>query len=180
MPVELPRNQVSFHFKGTLMEDNISKEMKNMNLDVLGISETRWTGSGKIKEGDFTIVYSGGEKHQYGVGCFLSKKVANSMIGFWPISERVVIVKIQAKPFDINLIQVYAPTSDHSDNEIEAFYDEIEATLKYTKSSEITMLMGDFNAKVGNMKEYPITGKIRHGVRNERAEDCGNSGKAKN
>ena len=62
------------------------------------------------------------------------------------------MVKIQAKPFENNLIQVYAPTSDHSDNKIEAFYDEIEATPKYTRSSEIKMLMGDFNAKVGNMK----------------------------
>ena len=84
------------------------------------------------------------------------------------LSERVVMVKIQAKPFDNNLIQVYAPTSDHSDNKIEAFYDEIEATLKYTRSSEITMLMGDFNAKVGNMKEFSITGKYGIGVRNER------------
>ena len=51
--------------------DKISKEMKTMKLDVLGISESRWTGSGKMKDGDFTIVYSGGEKHQYGVICFL-------------------------------------------------------------------------------------------------------------
>ena len=101
---------------------------------------------------DYTMIYSGGEDHKNGVGIILRNEVAKSMIGYWPISDRVVMVKLQAKPFNINRIQVYAPTQDYDDENIEEFYEQIQLAVSYTKSSDIICIMGDLNAKVGNVQ----------------------------
>ena len=56
--------------------------------------------------------------------------------------------KLQGKPFDINVIQVYAPTAECSDADIDRFYDELDEAMRISKPYDITMVMGDFNAKV--------------------------------
>ena len=59
--------------------------------------------------------YSGGIEHKHEVGFILNNKVANAVMSYWPISEGVLMVKLYVRPFNINIIQVYAPTQDHSD-----------------------------------------------------------------
>lgn len=70
------------------------------------------------------------------------------MLGIWSVNERVIMCKIHAKPFDLIIIQIFAPTYEHSDEDIELFYEDIERTCKQTKSTD-TFLMGGQNAKVG-------------------------------
>ena len=130
--------------------DNICKEMDSLNLDILGMSEVRWTESGKYSKKGKTMVYSGGENHQYGVGIMMTQEIASSMIGFWPMSDRMILMKLQGKPFNVNIIQIYAPTLDHSDEETDQFYLNLQKLMQYTKTDEINIIMGDFNAKVGN------------------------------
>ena len=65
------------------------------------------------------MYYPGGDNHERGVGILLNKTVANSVIGFWPVSGRIALVKLKAKPFNINIIQVYAPTSASTEEELE-------------------------------------------------------------
>ena len=148
--------------------DNVKKEMETMKVDNLGLSEVRWTGNGKINEDNKIIVYSGGAKHERGVGVMMTKQVAEAMMGLWPVSDRIIMVKIKAASFNINVIQVYAPTSSHSDEEVEEFYQCIEEVWRYVKNDEVNILMGDFNAKVGRESDYPTTGKYGLGERNER------------
>ena len=79
-------------------------------INILGICEVRWTGAGKISSGRYTVIYSGGQKHENGVGGFkLDEEHAQSLKGFWTLSNRVCMIKLDAKPFDVNIIQVYAP-----------------------------------------------------------------------
>ena len=81
------------------------------------------------------------------------------------------MVKLQAKPFNICIIhQAYAPTVDHEDTEKETFYSDIGKIKKYVKLGEILIVMGGMNAKVGKMKQYPVTGKHGLGERNERGQ----------
>ena len=61
-----------------------------------------------------------------------------------------MLLKIIAKPFDIAIIQVYAPTSEHSDEEIEVFYEHVQKAIKQTKSTDVVVIIGDFNPKVGS------------------------------
>ncbi|XP_073841564.1 uncharacterized protein [Musca autumnalis] len=76
------------------------------------------------------------------------------------------MIRIDAKPITINVIQVYAPSSDKSSEEVEAFYDEIEELLQLTKQHEITIIQGDFKAKVGREVVTGVTGQYGLGERN--------------
>ena len=150
--------------------DNLIQEMESMRLDILGIAETHWVEEGKIIKENHTMIYSGGEMHRKGVGILMKNNIARSMLGFWAISERVIMLKLQAKPFNINIIQVYAPTLDCEDEEIEKLYQEINNGIKQTKSGELLCVMGDFNAKVGKEKYEKIAGSHGLGNRNERGD----------
>ena len=63
-------------------------------------------------------------------------------MGYWPRSERVLLVRLNGRLFNINIIQVYAPTQDHSDAEIEVFYEKVEKALKYSESNDVLCVMG--------------------------------------
>lgn len=102
----------------------------------------------------------------------MKKYNAACMLGYWPISDRVIMMKIQGAPFNI-IIQVYTPTSDHQDGEIEEFYCCIKEVMGYIRSGEAVIIMGDWNAKIGDEHQYPITGKYGIGERNERGNDLG-------
>ena len=102
--------------------ENVRREMQRLHINILGLCETRWTeaGSFTLEDGSF-MIFSGGSEHKHGVGMILDKETARCIIGFWPISDRVLLVKIKNKPFDIDIIQVYAPTCDHSEEDMEKF-----------------------------------------------------------
>ena len=91
-------------------------------------------------------------------------------MGYWPVSERNIMLKLKAKPFDITIIQTYMPTSSSTEEEIEEHYEEIEKMMKEVKSSDVLIIMGDFNAKIGKGAYRDIVGKHGLGERNERGE----------
>ena len=67
----------------------------------------------------------------------IKKKYESAVNGFWPISERVVMIRLDGKPFDIVVIQVYAPTSTHSDGEVEEYYADIQKAIDQIKQTDI-------------------------------------------
>ena len=86
------------------------------------------------------------------------------------VTKIVLLVKIQAKPFDLNVIQVYAPTGDHTEDEVEEFYEDLNKARKMCKSQEVVMVIGDLNAKVGKGVESQVVGPYGLGERNDRGE----------
>lgn len=151
--------------------DNAIQEMKSMNVDILGISEMRWTDSGKMRKNGYTVVFSGdGKEHRNGVGFIIKDNIAKSLMGFWPISDRSILIKLEGKPFNISIIQIYAPTQDHGDEEVEAFYEEIEKAIKIVKSDEVLIVMGDWNAKAGSYPISGVMGRFGLGNQNERGQ----------
>ena len=129
--------------------ENLRQEMESLDLDVLGLSETRYIKEGTVHLDGYTFIYSGGEEHQHGVGFMVKSSVEKSVLGFWPVSNRNIMLKLKAKPFNITIIQTYLPTSSHSDEEVEEHYEELERMLKEVKSTDVLIIIGDFNAKVG-------------------------------
>ena len=129
--------------------DNLKKEAERMRLDVVGISEVRWTGSGQIGSDGWNFYYSGGDKHEAGVGVLMRRDLAESVVGCWQVSKRVILIKIAAKPVGLNIMQVYAPTSDYGPNDVDEFYEQLESVRRQCKAEEVTIVMGDLNAKVG-------------------------------
>ncbi|GFN73976.1 RNA-directed DNA polymerase from mobile element jockey-like [Plakobranchus ocellatus] len=154
--------------KGKL--ENIKQEMERMKLNILGLSEVRWKGAGKITSGGHEIIYSGGTESEKGVGIIVDQTVTKAIKGYWALSDRVLLVKIAGKPVDLNIIQVYAPTANSNDGDLDKFYNELDTAKTQCKSQDPLIIMGNFNAKVGTEKVDDIVGKHGLGIRNERGE----------
>ncbi len=104
-------------------KENVENEMGRLNVNVLGLSEVRWPGVGCVEArtgGSF--IYSGGQTAERGVGVMLDKIMEKCLIGYWAIPDRVIVVRLKGVPFNICIIQVYAPTSEHDEEEVDQFY----------------------------------------------------------
>ena len=132
-----------------------------MGIDIMGLAEVRWLQSGKIVCNDHTLIYLGHKKdHKHGVGLLLSKVVSKAVLVYCALSDWILLVRIHGKPFNLSIIQIYAPTSVSSEEEIEDFYSDLEDAYKKCGNQEIVIVMGDLNAKV---EWQEIVGK--HGLR---------------
>ena len=107
--------------------------MARVNIDILGISELRWTGMGEFNSDDHYIYYCGKESlRRNGVAIMGNKRVRNAVLGCNLKKDRMISVRFQGKPFNITVIQVYAPTSNAEEAEVERFYEDLQDLLKLT------------------------------------------------
>ena len=150
--------------------NNVINEMSRMRLDVLGISEMRWNGSGVLRIDDHTVYYSGNDKHSHGVGFILSKQMSTKIMATLAVSDRVLLIKLKGTHQNLALIQVYAPTSAADEETMEKFYDDIDSAMKQCRHNDCVLVLGDFNAKVGSDTHGGITGNWGLGATNERGE----------
>ena len=106
------------------------------------------------------------------MGFLLSAQAKKALIGYNPISSRIISARFDVAPFKISVIHAYAPTSSSSVEDIEAFYNDIEEALTKTDKKDIIILTGDWNAKIGsnNTDWKSVMGKYGYGDRNERGE----------
>ena len=104
----------------------VKQEMARVNIDILGISELRWTGMGEFNSDDHHIYYCGQESlRRSGVAIIVNKRVRNAVLRCNLKKDRMISVCFQGKPFNITVIQVYAPTSNAEEGEVEQFYEYI-------------------------------------------------------
>ena len=98
----------------------------------------------------------------------VNKRVWNAVLGCNLKNDRMISVHLQGKPFNITVIQVYAPTSNAAEAEVERFYEDLEnileLTLKKKKDKHVIFIIGDWNAKVGSQETPGVTGKFGLGV----------------
>ena len=91
----------------------VKQEMARVNIDILGISEVKWPGMGEFNSDDHCIYYCGQESHRRnGVAIIVNKRVRNAVLGCSLKNDRMISVRFQSKPFNITVIQAYAPTSN--------------------------------------------------------------------
>ena len=97
-----------------------------MNIDILGIGELKWTGTGEFNSEDHYIYCCGQESlRRNGVAIIVNKRVRNAVFGCNLINDRMIAVRLQGKPFNITVIQVYAPKSNAEEAEAEQFYEDL-------------------------------------------------------
>lgn len=162
--------------------DNLELEMERNRVDILGISEMRWPGSGTCVREKTVTYYSGSSasSHYNGVGVMIKKELMSAVTNFVPLTDRVMLLQLKAKPLNINFLQVYFPTSDASDEDVEAVYEDIHTLERALKKQDVNIFLGDFNAKVGAGPVAGVVGRFGLGVRNDRGdrlvEFCQDSG----
>ena len=105
----------------------VKQEMARVNVDILEISKLNWTGMGEFNSDDQYIYYCGQESlRKNGVAIMINKRVRNAVLGCNLKNDRMISVCFQGKPFNITVIQVYAPTSNTEEAEVERFYEDLQ------------------------------------------------------
>ena len=142
--------------------------MARVNIDILGISELKWTGMGEFNSDDHYIYYCGQESlRRNGVAIVVNKRVRNAVLGCNLKNDTMISVRFQGKPFNITVIQVYSPTSNTEEAEVERFYEDLQDLLELTPKKDVLFIIGDWNANVGSQETPGVTGKFGLGIWNE-------------
>ena len=131
----------------------VKQEMARVNVDILGISELKWTGMGEFNSDDHYIYYCGQES--------LRKKWSSHhgqqkslKCSTWTQSQRwrKDLYSFPRQTIHVTVIQVYAPTSNAEEAEVEQFYEDLQDLLELIPKKDVLFIIGDWNAKVGNQE----------------------------
>ena len=146
----------------------VKQEMARVNVDILGISELKWTGMGEFNSNHHYIYYCRQESlRRNGVAMMVNKRVQNAVLRCNLKNDRMISVHFQGKPFTITVIQAYAPTSNAEEAEVERFYEDLQDLLELTPEKDVLFIIGDWNAEGGSQETPGVTGQFGLGVRNE-------------
>ena len=116
----------------------VKQEVARVNVNILGISELKWTGMGEFNSDDHYIYYCGQEAlRRNGVAIMVNKRVQNAVLGCNLKNDRIISVCLQGKSFNITVIQVYAPTSNAKETEVEWFYEDLQDLLELTPQKSL-------------------------------------------
>ena len=159
--------------------NTIAKEMRAYNLRVLGLAETRWLQAGQTRLATGEVIIHSGHSdeqahHTEGVALMLSKDGQRALLGWEPVDSRIITAQFRTsqKRVALNIIQCYAPTNNADDSKKEEFYQKLDDTIRKMSKRDITILMGDMNAKVGpdNSGYEQVMGKHGLGTMNSNGE----------
>ena len=127
----------------------VKREMERVNIDILGASELKWSGMAEFNSDDHYIYYCGQESlRKNGEDIIVNKRVRNAVLGCNLKDDRMISVRFQGKPFNITMIQAYAPTRNAEEAEIEQFYEDLQDVLELTPKKDVLFTIVDCNAKV--------------------------------
>lgn len=149
------------------------EELADVKWDIIGLSEVRRTGEAfKVLDSGHILCYRGlPDLKQHGVGFLIHKDIAGNVEEFYSVSERVtaVVVKLNRR-YKLKVVQVYAPTASYDDEAVDSFYEDIESAMNKV-STQYSVIMGDFNAKVGQKQVGErAVGSYGIGTRNSRGD----------
>ena len=117
--------------------------MAEITIDTLGISKLKWTGMGEFNSDDHYIYYCGQKSlRRNGVALIVNKRVWNAVAGCNLKNDRMISVHSQGKPFNITVIQVYAPISNAEEAEVEWFYEDLQDLLELTPKKDVFFIIG--------------------------------------
>ena len=115
-----------------------------MNVDILGISELKWTGMSEFNSDDHHVYYCGQESlRRNGVAFIVNNRVLNTVLECNLKNDRMISIHFQGKPFNITVVQVYAPTSNAKEAEVEQFYEDLQDFLELTPKKDVLFIIGD-------------------------------------
>jgi exonuclease III len=143
-------------------------ELRHYRCNITAIQETKLKGNNSfVTRNGYSVFLSNGERGRvHGVGFIVDKRWSDKVIDWTPINDRLCVLRVRTKFFNLSVINCYAPHNEHADNEKEAFYDCLERAYKKCPRHDIKIVIGDLNARVGREEAFvPIIG--RHSLHRE-------------
>ena len=143
------------------------QELNKYNITFLGMSETRWSNSGKFKTSTGEIVIWSGRQdnaHREGVALLIHKNCQNTILQWEPVNERLLYVRFNSKYTKISVIVGYAPIEDAEDDDKDNFYSSVQSVLDRIPKHDMVLLIGDFNARVGSDNQFRERTMGKHGL----------------
>ncbi|GFR96171.1 craniofacial development protein 2 [Elysia marginata] len=155
--------------------EQLQDQLKNFKWDIIGLCETKRKGEGLVELKDGSWLYEAGKTEESpetkGLAFLVHKNIKDYIEDFCKHSDRIISCKIKLQKESLQIIEIYAPTTDYDDTDIEIFYEELENSID--KKCKYTVIIGDFNAKIGRKEtdeENEWIGSSGIGKRNERGE----------
>ena len=128
----------------------VKQKMTRVNINILRISDLKWTGMGEFNSDDQYIYYGAQESLRInGVAIMVNKTVQNAVAGCNLKNYRMISVRFEGKPFNITVVQVYAPISNDEEAEVEWFYEDRQQLLELTPKKDVLYVIVDNHAKIG-------------------------------
>jgi hypothetical protein len=134
-------------------KQEIIAELEHHKIDICGLSETKKKGKGPSRHANYILIYSGKDKHlraSSGVGILLHEKYEDSIENIEYVNHRILKIALKIENTLTNIISVYAPDITKPLEEIEEFYTQLEHIISEVPVSEKLIMLGDFNARIGN------------------------------
>ena len=154
--------------------DVVKREMERIYVNLLGVSEMKWTGMGHFKSDNHEVYYCGQDaQRRNGVASICTDEIRRCVMGFNPVikkSDRIATIRLQCKPVNMTVLHVYAPTSTAEDEEMEELYEKVQHVVDEIPRGDVLYVIGDWNVKVGQDETTGTIGKCGLGERNERGD----------
>ena len=148
--------------------ETIKREMSRNRLNILGLSEVQWKDSRDLISDGIRMICTAAKQDQGGIAILLDRETSMRVTKIVLQNDHLLLVKIQAEPADLVIIQVYMPTSTHEDNEVEEMYEQLDCLIKAENGNTNLMVMGDWNCIIGEGQDEKEVGTFGLGTRNER------------
>jgi len=126
-------------------------------MDITAIQEVRWTSSRSLKSQGMILFYSGGHKHERGVGFIIKENLLPQITNFKPINDRLCYIELKCKWLNLILINCYSPTEDKNEEIKNEFYDSLDMLYDSLPADKPKIVIGDFNAKIEKETIYKPT-----------------------
>lgn len=149
------------------------KELKDNKIDVCALQETKKKGKGHIQYDDYLVIYSGVEKQtraKEGVAIAISRKYQANIQDCSYVSPRILVVRMEAEDQTLNIVSVYSPEDNKPKQERESFYDQLQNTIESLPNDQQSIILGDFNARIGNQIIPGIKQRFNENVLNDNGE----------
>ena len=140
--------------------DITKREMEMIGVDLLSISEMKWTGMGHFMSDAYEVYYCTHETLRWnGVAFICADETRRCVLGLNPVSDRIATIRLQYKPVNLTVLQVYAPSST-AEEEMEKLYQKASHVVDEIRRGDVLYVIGDWNAKVGQDETTGTTGRF--------------------